>query len=52
MTGNVNDGDLVTVTPCVPETLVVGNIVLVRVRGNDYLPFNQSEKQSMVSNRK
>ncbi|MBC8136890.1 MAG: hypothetical protein H8F28_13480 [Fibrella sp.] len=37
MTGKVNDGDLVTVAPCDPETLEVGDIVLVRVSGNDYL---------------
>ena len=37
MTGKVNDGDLVTVEPCDPATLSVGDIVLVRVRGRDYL---------------
>lgn len=37
MTGRVNNGDLVTVAPCEPSTLVVGDIVLVRVRGTDYL---------------
>lgn len=37
MRGKVNDGDLVTVSPIEPEGLAVGDIVLVRVRGRDYL---------------
>ncbi len=37
MKGKVNDGELVTVEPCKAETLRVGDIVLVRVKGNDYL---------------
>jgi len=37
MKGKVNDGDLVTVTPCTTDTLAAGDIVLVRVHGNDYL---------------
>jgi hypothetical protein len=37
MRGKVNDGDLVTVAPCDPAGLKVGDIVLVRVKGNDYL---------------
>jgi SOS-response transcriptional repressor LexA len=37
MKGKVNDGDLVTVKPCNVEELSVGSIVLVRVKGNDYL---------------
>lgn len=37
MTGKVNDGDLVTVTPAPTDTLEVGDIVLVRVKGTDYL---------------
>src|SRR5688572_27488050 len=37
MQGKVNDGDLVTLAPCDPATLTVGAIVLVRVRGTDYL---------------
>lgn len=37
MTGKVNDGDRVTLSPCDPETLEVGDIVLVRVKGNVYL---------------
>ena len=37
MTGKVNDGDRVTLVPCDPETLKVGDIVLVRVHGTDYL---------------
>ena len=37
MKGKVNDGDLVTLEPCETEKLEVGDIVLVRVKGNDYL---------------
>jgi hypothetical protein len=37
MRGKVNDGDVVTLAPCDPAGLEVGDIVLVRVRGNDYL---------------
>ena len=37
MKGKVNDGDLVTVEPCDLSTLIVGDIVLVRVHGSDYL---------------
>lgn len=37
MRGKVNDGDLVTLEPAAPELLAVGDIVLVRVHGRDYL---------------
>lgn len=37
MRGKVDDGDLVTVEPCDPNTLKPDDIVLVRVRGRDYL---------------
>src|SRR5436190_3402990 len=37
MRGKVNDGDLVTVEPRDPDKLAVGDVVLVRVRGNVYL---------------
>lgn len=37
MKGKVNDGNLVTVEPCKPEDLSVGDIALVRVKGHDYL---------------
>ena len=37
MTGKVNDGDSVTLAVCDPTTLKVGDIVLVRVKGNVYL---------------
>lgn len=37
MKGRVNDGDLVTIEPCDPAILQPGEIVLVRVRGRDYL---------------
>ena len=37
MSGKVNDGNLVTLAPCDPDTLEFGDIVLVRVAGNVYL---------------
>ena len=37
MQGKVDDGALVTLQPCLPENLKAGDIVLVRVNGNDYL---------------
>ena len=37
MRGKVDDGDLVTIEPCAADALSVGDIVLVRVRGTDYL---------------
>ena len=37
MRPRVNSGDLVTLQPCDPDTLNPGDIVLVRVKGNDYL---------------
>ncbi|MCI0488907.1 MAG: hypothetical protein L0229_20135 [Blastocatellia bacterium] len=37
MKGKVDDGDLVTLEPCQPDKLSIGDIVLVRVRGRDYL---------------
>ncbi|MEW6735354.1 MAG: hypothetical protein AB1489_28945 [Acidobacteriota bacterium] len=37
MKGKVKDGALVTLEPCKPEHLSVGDIVLVRVKGRDYL---------------
>ena len=37
MTGKVNDGDLVSLSPCEASVLKVGDIVLVRCKGNDYL---------------
>jgi SOS-response transcriptional repressor LexA len=37
MTGKVNDGALVTLSPCDTQTLKIGDIVLVKVKGNVYL---------------
>ena len=37
MKGKVNDGNVVTLSPCKAEQLCVGDIVLVPVKGNDYL---------------
>jgi SOS-response transcriptional repressor LexA len=45
MKGKVNDGALVTVEPCKPEELAVGDIVLVRVKGNDYLHLIKAVNQ-------
>lgn len=45
MKGKVNDGDLVTVEPCDPAKLAVGDIVLVRVKGHDYLHLIKAVNQ-------
>lgn len=45
MKGKVNDGALVTVEPCSTEELPVGSIVLVRVKGNDYLHLIKAVNQ-------
>ena len=37
MSGKIESGQLCTVTPIDPAALAVGDIVLCRVRGNDYL---------------
>lgn len=37
MNGKVNDGDLVTLEPVPAEKLEVGDVVLTRVNGKDYL---------------
>ncbi len=37
MRGRVDDADLLTVDPCDPAALQPDDIVLVRVRGRDYL---------------
>jgi hypothetical protein len=37
MKGKVNDGALVTLEPCDPDSVAVGEVVLVRVHGTDYL---------------
>jgi SOS-response transcriptional repressor LexA len=37
MRGRVNDGDTVTLAPCEAGSLNVGDVVLVRVKGNIYL---------------
>lgn len=37
MKGRVSDGDLVSVAPVDASALAVGDVVLVRVRGTDYL---------------
>ena len=48
MKGKVNDGDLVTIAPCKYEELSVGDIVLVRVKGNDYLHLIKAIDQKRV----
>ncbi len=45
MKGKVNSGALVTLEPCDAANLKVGNIVLVRVRGTDYLHLIKAVKQ-------
>ncbi len=42
MKGKVDSGDLVTLEPCDASTLTVGDIILVRVRGTDYLHLVKS----------
>jgi hypothetical protein len=37
MTGRIESGQLCTVAPADPSTIAVGDIVLCRVRGADYL---------------
>jgi hypothetical protein len=37
MTGRVNDGDEVTVSPCTPDSLNVDDVVLCKVSGRQYL---------------
>jgi SOS-response transcriptional repressor LexA len=37
MTGKVNDGNLVTISPCETDKLEVGDVVLVKVKGAVYL---------------
>lgn len=37
MRGRVNDGNLVTLEPCDTDTLQADDIVLVKVKGRDYL---------------
>jgi hypothetical protein len=43
-TGTVNDGDLVTVEPLGDRELAVGDVVLVRCRGHDYLHMNKARQ--------
>ncbi len=45
MTGKVNDGNRVTLAPCDPTTLEVGDIVLVRAHGTDYLHLIKAKQQ-------
>lgn len=37
MAGRVNNGDTVTVSPCSPQDLKIGDVVLVKVKGTVYL---------------
>lgn len=45
MKGRVNDGDLVTLSPCDPLTLQVGEVVLVRVKGQIYLHLIKARQE-------
>ena len=55
MTGKVNDGQLCTVTPLVGDhELAVGDVVLCRVKGSQYLHFVkaiQGERFQIGNNR-
>ena len=37
MSGKIESGQLCTVVPAAPETIAVGDIVLCKVRGHEYL---------------
>lgn len=52
MTGRVNSGDLVTVEPVDPMTLEVDDIVLCKVRGQEYLHLVKGRKggQFLIGN--
>ena len=52
MTGKVDDGDTVTLVPAAELTLKVGDIVLVRVSGTDYLHLVKalSEDRVLIGN--
>lgn len=45
MSGKINDGDLVTLEPCDTTKLSIGDVVLVRVRGNVVLHLIKSANQ-------
>lgn len=44
MSGKIDSGDLVTVAPVDPATLVVGDVVLCKVRGREYLHFVKAKR--------
>ncbi len=52
MTGKVNDGELVTIEPCTPDSLKVGDIVLVKVKGTVYLHLIKAinDKRFLIGN--
>ena len=52
MSGKVEDGDCVTLEPVDPAALEVGDIVLVRVHGHDYLHLIKAVrgKQFLIGN--
>ncbi len=52
MTGKVNDGDLVTVEPLGERAPEVGDIVLVRCRGHEYLHLIKARRsdQFLIGN--
>jgi hypothetical protein len=51
MKGRVSDGAPVTLEPCDPNTLRPDGIVLVRVKGTDYLPTDASRPASAAERR-
>lgn len=54
MTGRVNDGDRVTVEPCGERDPEVGDIVLVKVQGREYLHLvkaRQADRYLIGNNR-
>lgn len=51
MAGRIESGQLCTVAPIAPSTLQVGDIVLCRVRGTDYIHLIKAIEQKPIPNR-
>lgn len=48
MTGIIKSGQLCTVEPCETDTLEVGDVVLCKVRGNQYLHLIKAKKGNQL----
>lgn len=51
MRGRIEHRSLVTLEPCDPDTLSVGDAVLVRVKGRDYLHLIKAIKENKKGKR-